>query len=91
MTEKQAHLVAGIAEYSLGCRYDYLACAAHAIAAITRIDTPARVQQWLADRAPTTCSALAKTAIHAAQLRTPHRPLPTPNDWELLFRSRGWN
>ena len=90
MTEKQAHMVAGIAEYSLGVRYDYLSCAAHAIAAITRIDTPARIQQWLADRAPTTCSALAKTAIHAARLRTPHGPLPTPNDWELLFRARGW-
>ena len=91
MTDKQAHLVAGIAEYSLGCRYDYLSCVAHAIAAVTRHDTPAYVQQWLADRAPTTCSSLAKTAIAAAQLRTPHGPLPTPNDWELLFRSRGWN
>jgi len=90
MTEKQAHLIAGIAEYSLGVRYDYLACIAHAIAAITRIDTPLWLQHWLADRGPTTCSALAKVAVDAAGLRTPHGPLPTPNDWELYFKTRGW-
>lgn len=90
MTDKQAHHVAGIAEYTVGVRYDYLSCVAHALAAITRTDTPAYVQQWLADRAPTTCSSLAKTAIDAARLRTPHGPLPTPNDWEMYFRARGW-
>ena len=90
MTEKQAHLIAGIAEYSLGVRYDYLACISHAIAAITHVDTPPWLQHWLADRGPTTCSALAKTAIDAAGLRTPRAPLPTPNDWDMLFRTRGW-
>ncbi|KQQ98015.1 hypothetical protein ASF74_14885 [Arthrobacter sp. Leaf145] len=91
MTDQQAHMVAGIAEYAVGVRYDYLSCVAHALAAITRTDAPPRIQQWLANRAPTTCSSLAKAAIDAARLRTPHGPLPTPNDWELLFRSRGWN
>jgi len=90
MTEKQAHMVAGIAEFAVGCRYDYLACAAHAIASITRVDTPGRIQRWLADRAPTTCSALAQAAINAAGLRTPRGPLPTPNDWHLHFQARGW-
>jgi len=90
MTEKQAHHVAGIAEHSIGIRYDYLACAAHAIAAITRVDTPERVQRWLAGRAPTTCSALAQVAVNAAGLRTPRGPLPTPNDWHLHFQTRGW-
>ncbi len=90
MTEKQAHLIAGIAEFSIGVRYDYLSCIMHAIAAITRVDTPLWLQHWLAQRAPTTCSALAKVAIDAAGLRTPHGPLPTPNDWELYFKTRGW-
>lgn len=90
ITGKQAHMVAGIAEYAVGVRYDYLACAAHAIAAITHIDTPTWIQQWLADRAPTTCSALAQAAVDAAGLRTPHGPLPTPHDWHLMFRVRGW-
>lgn len=90
MTDKQAHMVAGIAEYSLGVSYDYLACAAHAIAAITHIDTPTWIRQWLADRAPTTCSALAQAAVDAAGLRTPPGPLPTPHDWHLMFRTRGW-
>ncbi|BCW47917.1 hypothetical protein [Arthrobacter sp. StoSoilB13] len=90
MTEKQAHLIAGIAEHSIGVKYDYLACVAHAVAAITRVDTPLRIQTWLAQRAPTTCSALAQVAVNAAGLRTPHAPLPTPNDWHLLYRARGW-
>lgn len=89
MTDKQAHLVAGIAEYSVGCRYDYLACAAHAVAAITRVDTPVWLQHWLANRAPTTCSALAQVAINAAGLRAPTTPLPTPHDWHMYFRTRG--
>jgi len=90
MTDKQAHMVAGIAEYSLGIRYDYLACIAHAVAAITKVDTPTWIQRWLADRAPTTCSALAQAAVNAAGLRTPHGPLPTPHDWHLMFKTRGW-
>jgi hypothetical protein len=55
LTDRQAHLIAGIAEYTIGVRYDYLACTAHAIAAITHIDTPPAAQRWLANRAPTTC------------------------------------
>lgn len=90
MTDKQAHMVAGISECSLGVRYDYLACIAHAVAAITRTDTPTWIQQWLANRAPTTCSSLAQAAIDAAGLRTPHEPLPTPHDWHLMFKTRGW-
>lgn len=90
MTDKQAHLIAGIAEFTISCRYDYLSCIMHAIAAITHVDTPLWLQHRLAHRAPTTCSALAKTAIDAAGLRTPHTPLPTPNDWHLMFHTRGW-
>lgn len=90
MTDKQAHHVAGIAEHSVGVKYDYLACAAHAIAAITHADTPIWLQHWLADRAPTTCSALAQVAVNAAGLRTPRTPLPTPKDWELYYQTRGW-
>jgi hypothetical protein len=91
LTDRQAHLIAGIAEYTIGVRYDYLACAAHAIAAITHTDTPPAVQRWLANRAPTTCSALAQTAITAAGLKAPTPWLPTPKDWALFYETRGWN
>ena len=91
LTDRQAHLIAGIAEYSIGVRYDYLACAAHALAAITRTDTPPALQRWLANRGPTTCSALAQTAITAAGLQAPRPWLPTPKDWALFYRAKGWD
>lgn len=74
LTDRQAHLIAGIAEYT-----------------ISHIDTPPRVQRWLANRAPTTCSALAQTAVTAAGLQAPRTWLPTPKDWALFYQTKGWN
>lgn len=79
-TEEQANLIAGLAEYSIGVRYNYAVIAALAIAHTLRRPIPQRVADWLNARGETTCSILAKQIInHAAD--TPDNEVPCPGDW----------
>lgn len=79
-TEEQANLIAGLAEYSIGVRYNYAAIAALAIAHTLRRPIPQRIADWLNTRGETTCSQLARDIInHAAD--TPDANVPCPGDW----------
>jgi hypothetical protein len=80
-TEEQAHLVAGLAEYSQHVRYDYLSFVALGWHFITGGRIPDRVATWLDDRGETTCSALASNIMREARIDRPTTTVVCPGDW----------
>lgn len=80
-TEEQAHLIAGLAEYSQHVRYDYLSFAALGVHFLTGLRIPDRVATWLDDRGETTCSQLASNIMHSAGIGAPATTVVCPGDW----------
>lgn len=86
-TEEQANLIAGLAEYSIGTRYNYAAIAALAVTHTTRRPIPQPIADWLNARGETTCSQLARDIIrHAAD--TPNVNVPCPGDWLQFIKEQ---
>jgi hypothetical protein len=80
-TEEQAHLVAGLAEYSQHVRYDYLSFVALGWHFITGGRIPDKVAAWLDDRGETTCSQLASNIMREARIDRPTTTVVCPGDW----------
>lgn len=80
-TEEQAHLIAGLAEYSQHVRYDYLSFIALGVHFLTGAKIPDKVAEWLDNRGETTCSGLAANIMRTARISAPTTTVVCPGDW----------
>lgn len=87
LTEEQAHLIAGLAEFAVHTRYDYLSFIALGVHFTTGAKIPDKVAAWLDARGETTCSQLASNIMAVVGLDRPTTTVSCPGDWLVFIQT----